>query len=149
MAWMQRTRKIIVVELWVIVHYFIGGVGIQPSKNLLDCSYLVNYNEHMICIYVFICSCEIEIVVKLLLVQIGCWTFVVICLNKGLQITLNMLKTHQGQCNYFSCGISRCVALVQLVKCVSRFWVCVDNIYLVEFLNINGMKQVGVWLKNL
>ncbi len=26
---------------------------------------------------------------------------------------------------------------------------CVDNIYLVEFVNISGMKQVGVWLKNV
>jgi hypothetical protein len=26
---------------------------------------------------------------------------------------------------------------------------CLDNIYLVEFVNINGMKQVGVWLKNV
>lgn len=54
MAWMQRTKKIIVVELWVLVCCTNGGVGIQTSKNLLDWSHLVNSNEHMICIRMFL-----------------------------------------------------------------------------------------------
>jgi len=39
MAWMQRTRKIIVVKLWVLVCCSNGGVGIEPSKNLLNWSH--------------------------------------------------------------------------------------------------------------
>jgi hypothetical protein len=54
MAWMQRTRNIIVLELWVLVCCSNGGVGIQTSKNLLDWSHLVNSNEHIW--FAFMCS---------------------------------------------------------------------------------------------